>query len=173
MLLQEMLSKYSRQLTEVDAQLHYGIRSGHSKALLLSKLRKKKLILHYMEQCRNKIDNVMQKQYSLEQLSITTMQIEAMKDTSNVFKKFTKVHSIEKIERLQENIEDFQEQIMEINESLGTDPLMFDEDELLKELDEIEPPRPIVATATFPVVPETIDEIKTGGVENERVPLLV
>ena len=161
MLLQEMLSKYSRQLQEVEGDIRYGLKHGHSKPVLLSKLKKKKLILHYMDQCRKKIDVILHKQYALEQLNITSMQIEAMKGTSQVFKRFTRIHSIEKIEELQGNIEDLQDQIMEINETIGTEPMMFDEEELEKELNELEVETPLpVSTVEFPVVPEEPVSIK-------------
>ena len=90
MLLQEMLSKYGRQLVELEMDIKSGIRRGLSKPTLLTKLRKKKILLHYMNQCRKKIDAIVQKQYALEQLNITAMQIEAMKGTAKVFKTFTK-----------------------------------------------------------------------------------
>jgi hypothetical protein len=167
MLLQEMLSKYGRQLTELEMDIKSGIRRGLSKPTLLTKLRKKKILLHYMEQCRKKIDAIVQKQYALEQLNITAMQIEAMKGTAKVFKTFTKTYNIDKIEQLQENMVDLQEQIMEINDTIGSDPLLFDEDELMEELNEIanEPDITPVATISFPVVPE-------NKIVNDRVALL-
>lgn len=167
MLLQEMLSKYGRQLAELEMDIKSGIRRGLSKPTLLTKLRKKKILLHYMEQCRKKIDAIVQKQYALEQLNITAMQIEAMKGTAKVFKTFTKTHNIDKIEQLQENMVDLQEQIMEINDTIGSDPLLFDEDELMEELNEIasEPDTTPVATISFPVVPE-------NKIVNDRVALL-
>jgi len=167
MLLQEMLSKYGRQLAELEMDIKSGIRRGLSKPTLLTKLRKKKILLHYMNQCRKKIDAIVQKQYALEQLNITAMQIEAMKGTAKVLKTFTKTHNIDKIEQLQENMVDLQEQIMEINDTIGSDPLLFDEDELMEELNEIasEPDITPVATISFPVVPE-------NKIVNDRVALL-
>jgi hypothetical protein len=169
MLLQEMLSKYGRQLSELELDIKSGIRRGVSRPILLTKLRKKKIVLHYMDQCRKKIDAIVQKQYALEQLNITAMQIEAMKGTAKVFKTFTKTHNIEKIEHLQENMTDLQDQIMEINDTIGADPLMFDEDELLEELDELanEPDTTPIATVSFPVAPQPEASEKT-----ERVALL-
>lgn len=162
MLLQEMLSKYGRQLHQVKEDLRYGIRNGQPKSSLIAKLRKKKIILHYMNQCRQKIDSIVQKQYALEQLDITAMQVEAMKGTAKVLKNFSKTHNIEKIEELQENMADLQDQIMEINEVIGAEPLMFDESELEDELMSImnEPMPTPVSTVEFPLVPEddTIDE---------------
>jgi hypothetical protein len=162
-----MLSKYGRQLAELEMDIKSGIRRGLSKPTLLTKLRKKKILLHYMNQCRKKIDAIVQKQYALEQLNITAMQIEAMKGTAKVFKTFTKTHNIDKIEQLQENMVDLQEQIMEINDTIGSDPLLFDEDELMEELNEIasEPDITPVATISFPVVPE-------NKIVNDRVALL-
>ena len=166
MLLQEMLSKYGRQLHQVEEDLRYGIRQKHAKSLLITKLRKKKIILHYMNQCHQKIDSIVQKQYALEQLDITAMQVEAMKGTAKVLKHFSKTHNVEKIEELQENMADLQDQIMDINEVIGAEPLMFDEAELEDELVSImnEPIPTPVSTVEFPVVPteqaqqETIDE---------------
>ena len=162
MLLQEMLSKYGRQLHQVEEDLRYGLRNGQPKSSLITKLRKKKIILHYMNQCRQKIDSIVQKQYALEQLDITAMQVEAMKGTAKVLKSFSKTHNIEKIEELQENMADLQDQIMEINEVIGAEPLMFDESELEDELMSImnEPAPTPVSTVEFPLVPEddTVDE---------------
>jgi hypothetical protein len=162
-----MLSKYGRQLAELEMDIKSGIRRGLSKPTLLTKLRKKKILLHYMNQCRKKIDAIVQKQYALEQLNITAMQIEAMKGTAKVLKTFTKTHNIDKIEQLQENMVDLQEQIMEINDTIGSDPLLFDEDELMEELNEIasEPDITPVATVSFPVVPE-------NKIVDDRVALL-
>jgi Zn-dependent oligopeptidase len=143
-------------MLELESDIKSGIRQGLGKPILLTKLRKKKILLHYMEQCRKKIDAIVQKQYALEQLNITAMQIEAMKGTAKVFKTFTKTHNIDKIEQLQGDMQDLQDQIMEINDTIGAEPLLFDEDELMEELNEIanEPDKTPVATVSFPVVPE-------------------
>ena len=155
MLLQEMLSKYTRQLSEVEDSLRAGIRMGHAKSSLITKLRKKRIILHYMKTCQQKIDSIVQKQYALEQLDITAMQVAAMKGTTKVLKNFSKTHNIEKIEELQENMADLQDQIMEINDVIGTEPVMFDDSELEEELMELCKPEPsVVSTIEFPIVPE-------------------
>ncbi len=166
-----MLSKYGRQLRDLEDEIHHGIKRGASKPVLLTKLRRKKIVLHYMDRCRKKIDAIVQKQYALEQLNITAMQIEAMKGTAKVFKTFTKTHNIDKIEELQGNMEDLQDQIMEINDTIGTEPLMFDEDELEQELIKLEntPMETPVATISFPIVPK----LETGGsVETDKIALL-
>jgi predicted transcriptional regulator len=159
MLLQEMLSKYTRQLSEVEDNLRTGIRRGQTKQSLITKLRKKKIILHYMNTCQQRIDSIVQKQYALEQLDITAMQVEAMKGTAKVLKHFNKTHNVDKIEELQENMSDLQDQIMEISDVIGAEPLMFDESELEEELMELCKPEPSpMSTIEFPVVPNQAEE---------------
>tara|TARA_B100000902_G_C27110087_1_gene813113 strand:- start:396 stop:767 length:372 start_codon:yes stop_codon:yes gene_type:complete len=89
-----------------------------------------------MNQCRQKINQVMQKQYAVEQLNLTAMQIETLQETVGVFETFNKKHNIDKIEELQNTMADLTDQVMDINETIGSEPLLddFDEDELLKEL---------------------------------------
>lgn len=162
-----MLSKYTRQLLEVEDHLRTGIRRGQAKQSLITKLRKKKIILYYMNTCQQRIDSIVQKQYALEQLDITAMQVEAMKGTAKVLQKFSKTHNVEKIEELQENMSDLQDQIMEINDVIGAEPLMFDESELEEELMELcKPDLSPMSTVEFPVVPE---EETPEGEETRRL----
>lgn len=154
MLLQEMLKKYSKQLSDLELDIRHSLQRGHGKQVLISKLRRKKILLHYMGQCRKKIDVILQKKYAVEQLNITAMQIDAMKDTATVFRTFTNKHNIEKIEELQDTMEDLQGQIMDINDTLGTEQLIFDEVELERELNELDYNPVTVPIATFPDVPQ-------------------
>lgn len=159
MLLQEMLKKYSRQLSDLELDIRHSLARGHDKHVLLSKLRRKKILLHYMQRCRKKIDVILHKKYAVEQLNITAMQIDAMKDTADVFRTFTNKHNIEKIEELQDTMEDLQGQIMDINESLGTEQLIFDDDELEKELNDLNYEAATVAIATFPDVAQPQSQV--------------
>ena len=156
-LLASMQTKYEHQMEEIDESVKRGVRLGTRKKDLLVQLRKKKIIAQYTKQCSAKREQVMHKTYALEQLSITSMQLEAMKSTAAVFKTFTKLHNVEKIEQLQANIEDYHDQVMEIDTIIGQDTVNVDEDELESELQglyEI----PIANTpppmATFPSVPQ-------------------
>ena len=97
------------------------------------------------------------------------MQLEAMKSTANVFKNFTKTHSVEKIEQLQDSMEEYQDQVMEIDEIINKDNVDFDEDELEKELQEMyNTPMEVELQplATFPSAPQ-------HEIINDKVPLLV
>jgi len=169
LLLASMQSKYDRQIEDIDQEVKSGIKRGVNRKQLLAKLRKKKIISHYVSQCSAKRDQILHKQYALEQLSIGSMQLEAMKSTANVFKNFTKTHSVEKIEQLQDSMEEYQDQVMEIDEIINKDNVDFDEDELEKELQEMyNTPMEVELQplATFPYVPQ-------HEIINDKVPLLV
>ena len=81
------------------------------------------------------------------------MQIDALRDTTKLMKNFTKTNSIEKIEQLTDTMNELQDNIMDINETLNTDVLDFDESELEDELNELNRTDPNII-ATFPVVPQ-------------------
>jgi len=156
----EMLSKYRRQVADIEADVKHGLNRGYNKQSLISKLRRKKIITHHITQCEQKIDVLVQKQYQLEQLNITIMQIDALRDTTKLMKNFTKTNSIEKIEQLTDTMNELQDNIMDINETLNTDVLDFDEDELERELNKMNQTEPNII-ATFPVVPQ--DDILSPG----------
>ena len=149
----EMLSKYRRQVADIEADVKHGLKRGYNKQSLITKLRRKKIITHHITQCEQKIDVLVQKQYQLEQLNITIMQIHALRDTTKIMKNFTQTNNIEKIEQLTDTMNELQDNIMDINESLNTDILDFDDDELEHELNELKRTDPTII-ATFPVVPQ-------------------
>jgi len=131
-----MVNKYDRQRQRLDDSIRDGLKRNEDKSVLIQKLKQKKIVIHYMNQCRQKINQVMQKQYAVEQLNLTAMQIETLQETVGVFETFNKKHNIDKIEELQNTMADLTDQVMDINETIGSEPLLddFDEDELLKEL---------------------------------------
>ena len=141
-LLQEMVNKYDRQRQRIDDSIRDGMRRGEDKSVLIQKLKQKKIVIHYMNQCRNRINQVMEKSLAVEQLSLTAMQLEALQQTAYVFQAHNKKYNIEKIEKLQDTMTELTEQVMDISETIGSEPLLneFDEDELLKELEELKQP---------------------------------
>ena len=122
-----------------------------------------------MNQCRQRINQVMQKQYAVEQLNLTAMQIEALQETVGVFQTFNKKHNMDKIEELQSTMADLTDQVMDINETIGSEPLLddFDEDELLKELNSFDVETKQVVD--FVEVPLELPEIK---IQSDKVALL-
>ena len=117
--------------------------------------------MYYISQCERRTESIVGKRYALEQLELTAMQIEAMKSSTTVLKKFTKTHNITKLEELQSTMEDLQADVMDIDELLSTDTMSIDEDELEEELKKLSEQPHIVSTIAFPTVPE-----------DEHVPLL-
>ena len=130
-----MVNKYDRQRQRLDDSIRDGLKRNEDKSVLIQKLKQKKIVIHYMNQCRQRINQVMQKQYAVEQLNLTAMQIEALQETVGVFQTFNKKHNMDKIEELQSTMADLTDQVMDINETIGSEPLLddFDEDELLKD----------------------------------------
>ena len=97
------------------------------------------------------------------------MQIETLQETVGVFETFNKKHNIDKIEELQNTMADLTDQVMDINETIGSEPLLddFDEDELLKELNSFDVETKQVID--FVEVPLELPEIK---IKSDKVALL-
>ena len=156
-----MLKKYERQHTELLRDIKQSIKEKKDKTVLLHKLRRKKIVLFYMESTRRKIQSLISKQYALEQLNITRLQLNAIKDTVKVFKLFNKSHSLEKIEDLQDTLEELSGQFMDVNEAISNEqsPLLeFDDDELEQELELL-----ANGSVDFPVVP--VHEVELTNIE--------
>jgi len=163
----EMLSKYRRQVEEIEADVKHGLNRGYNKNILISKLRRKKIITQHITHCEQKIDVLIQKQYQLEQLNITIMQIDAIKDTTKIFKEYTP--KLEKIEQLSATITELQDDIMEVNDTLNMDIIDFDDDELEKELKQLDNQPDVNIISTFPVVPQHDTVYNT----DDKIPLLI
>lgn len=163
----EMLSKYIRQIEEIEADVKHGLKRGYNKNILINKLRKKKIISHNITQCEQKINVLIQKQYQLEQLNITIMQIDALRDTTKLMKNFTKTNKIEKIEQLTDTMSELQDNIMDINEQLTIDVIDFNDDELEHELAELNSGLETNIIATFPIVPQ--NDITSSDNKEEQI----
>lgn len=140
-LLAEMLKKYQNQYDDLGRDIRGSLRTS-DRRVLVHKLRRQKVILHYMDACRRKMEALMQKRYAIEQLSITKLQLDALKSSAKVLKTFAKEHSIEKIEDLQDTLEELTTQILDVNTCLSeAAPLVqFDDLELERELDMLQLP---------------------------------
>tara|TARA_B100000674_G_scaffold158938_1_gene126924 strand:- start:3371 stop:3871 length:501 start_codon:yes stop_codon:yes gene_type:complete len=160
-----MVDKYEKQYDEMHNDLILAVKAKQRKDVLIHKLRRKKVVLHHMNVCRRKIETLTQKQYALEQLNITKMQIDAIKDTVKVFKIFNKNYSIEKIEDLQDQLEEFSSQIMEVDSCLNeaTPLIEIDDSELADELDEME-------SLMFPSVPTNVPIMKNNEDHDPLLP---
>lgn len=145
------------------------IKQKVAKKNILGKLKRKKIIEHYIGVCQKRIDVIIEKEYALEQLNITSLHIEALRSTVSVFKTFNTKNNYEKLEQLQTQYEELTDDISDINSLLENQPFIdIDEDELENDLKELENdllPRPPVATTEetihLPDVPQTEAVLKT------------
>ena len=158
-LVQQLQDKYEKQKTLLDQDIQRGIKMKESKIILINKLKRKKILDHYMSICSKRIEVLIHKEYAVEQLNITAMQIEALKNTVNVFKHFNKNINVDKIEELQETLQELTDDVTDINGLLESQPtLEFDENELEDELKQLEQPEITpLSTVSFPVVPMQIE----------------
>jgi hypothetical protein len=132
MSLREMVYKYEIQLERTNEELKQKISERAAKDRLMVLLRRRKILRSYLTQCENRMTVCTQKQCSLEQLEITKMQLDAIKSTSRIFKRFTNRNTVEKVEMLQESMCALQEDMMDISDILEQ-PVVEDldvEDEL-------------------------------------------
>ena len=131
--LHDMIFKYEKLRQESCAK--FKEETKKTKKLFL--LKKIKTLDHYINACENKIAVCVHKQYALEQLEVTKMQVDAIRESTTVFRRFSKYNPIQKIEDLQDTMEEQMEELSDITGLLEQSPLQFDDDELMAELDQM------------------------------------
>jgi len=132
--LQDMIYKYEKIKTETRIKF----KQETTKRRKLMHLRRIKTLEHHITQCEAKLITCVNKQYALEQLEVSKMQIEAIKSSTSIFKSFSKYNPIHKIEDLQENMEERLEDLADVTDLLTSGTVEFDDDELMAELNDIE-----------------------------------
>lgn len=115
-LLRDMMKKYEKECRGCLEEF----RQTKEKRRKILILKKKKTIELHIKQCESRITSCIQRQYSLEQLELTRMQIKAVETTSKVFRKFTKYQSLQKVEDMQDNMEELMEKLTDMGDLLAT-----------------------------------------------------
>ena len=146
--LQEMVSKYERIRKETMTKL----KQAPKKSRKLLHLKRIKVLDFHIAQCELKIAACVHKQYSLEQLEITRLQINAIKASTSVFRSFSKYNPLHKIEDLQDTIEELTEDLSDVTNLLSSGTVDFDDADLEQELIEMEQ-EPEGAIEDLPRVP--------------------
>ena len=146
--LQEMVSKYERIRKETMTKL----KQSEKKSRKLLHLRKIKTLDFHINQCELKIASCINKQYSLEQLEVTRLQINAIKASTSVFRSFSKYNPLHKIEDLTDQMEELTEDLSDVTNLLSSGTVDFNEEELEQELLQMEQ-EPEGAIEEFPRVP--------------------
>lgn len=134
-MLREMISKYETQHVECTAEVRANI-GNRTKALRL--MRKRKLLESHIASCETRLHTCMQKQCSLEQLEIAKLQIAALKQSSTLFQRFSRRNSVQRIEELTETMQELSDDLMDVNDLLQTPLAPVDDEEVLRELNEME-----------------------------------
>ena len=129
--LSDMIYKYENLRRETGNKFKQTTKK--SKKLIL--LKKIKSLDHYIRACENKIAVCVHKQYALEQLEVTKMQVDAIRASTGVFHRFSKYNPIQKIEDLQDTMEEQLEALSDITGLLEQSPLQFDDEELIAEIE--------------------------------------
>ena len=172
-----MVAKYERQKNSLDEEIKRGVRMKENKSVLLQKLRQKKIVVYYMGKVSDRINQIMQKRFQIENLNLTVMQVNALRHTASVFKDFNKVNNLDKIEKLQETMIELTDQVLEINETLGSEPLLdIDEDELLAELNTIDTTEKVflpISTIETSVETQSVEIFPPHSPEQQQKRLLV
>ena len=166
-LVEKLKEKYCLQKTTLQGEIMMDIKQKKDKKLILGKLKRKKIIDHYIGVCQKRIDVITEKEYALEQLNITVLHIEALQDTVSIFKTFNTKNNYQKLEELQSQYEELTDDISDINSLLENQPFIdIDETELEQDLQELENnlnPKPIVATSeetiNLPEVPPQTEAV--------------
>ena len=111
----DMIKKYERERDECLIKF----KQASSKSEKMRILRKRKMLSVHIGHCESRITSCAQRQYSLEQLELTRMQIKAVETTSKVFRKFTKYQSIQRVEDMQDNMEELMDVLTDMNDLLA------------------------------------------------------
>ena len=146
--LQSMVSKYERIRRDTMQKL----KQANKKSRKLLHLKKIKTLDFHINQCELKIATCVHKQYSLEQLEITRLQINAIKASTSVFRSFSKYNPIHKLEDLQDTMEELTDDLTDVTNLLSSGTVEFDDDALEQELLQMEQ-EPEGAIEDMPQVP--------------------
>tara|TARA_B100001250_G_scaffold414387_1_gene452440 strand:+ start:2459 stop:2992 length:534 start_codon:yes stop_codon:yes gene_type:complete len=169
-MLREMISKYEKQYAECTREVRLQL-GNRPRAIRL--MRKRKILQSHIATCEKRLHVCMNKQCALEQLEITKMQINALKDSSTVFKRFARRNSMARIEELTDTMQELSDDLMDMGDLLQTPLQTVDEDEVLMELNQLEeevagilPQVPFVATVT------TLPQVETMESDNAELELV-
>ena len=157
-------------LKEQMSKLRPGSSLNTLKQKALRLLKQKKMYQEQLDQLQNQTFKMEQAQMTTETLKNTVVTYEAMKLANTQLKQQYKQINLDKLEKVQDEMEDLMELANEVQESLGRYDVDVDEDELNAELDLLqdefveEEPSYLDAVPTF--VPEVKEEKQLESVTN-------
>lgn len=154
MILEKMQDRYSKECSE-SKNLAVKYAKDDQKVLAKACLRRCKMLESQMANISARRAVCEQKRFAIEQINSVNMQVSAMQSTARTFKVFLKQNDLDRIQDLQENLQQAIIDTCDINEALSEElPLLnsYDEGDLEDEL------RSLMLTSeiqrSFPSTPE-------------------
>jgi len=161
LMLRELILKYEKERKTNEVALRQALLNGNRTHQLIA-LRKRKTLDFYIDGASRRLHTITEKQYAVEQLSVTKLHLDAMQHTSQIFKIFARKNSVDKVERLCDTLSDLTDRVLEVDELLQ-EPLDLDDATLAEELREIELEGMPEAPVTKPE-PEPVRELEIVAV---------
>lgn len=135
--------------TALRAKARTYARSGNRKHAM-HYLKRAKLFDHQIHILHERVLHCSQRIITLRNMHMASMQLQAIRSATRVFKDFTRQHDLDRVERLQDELEDGMQHVLEVSNMLEitTDDVDIDESTLEEELNELE-------MFDIPVAPDT------------------
>ena len=153
-LLKQQINKYNSDMNMSRHVLKNSILKKESKTQQLYYLKRLKLLESHMKSTTDRLLAVDQQTLSLEAVKLSVKQFDAMKLTTKTLSHYMKQTDVDKIEDLQDKLSDYIADATEVsnimNRNLDPD---FDEDDLEKELEELNRDEGNSLNVTFPNAP--------------------
>lgn len=153
-LLKQQINKYNSDMNMSRHVLKNSIMKKESKTQQLYYLKRLKLLESHMKSTTDRLLAVDQQTLSLEAVKLSVKQFDAMKLTTKTLSHYMKQTDVDKIEDLQEKLSDYIADATEVsnimNRNLDPD---FDEDDLEKELEELNRDEGNSLNVSFPNAP--------------------
>lgn len=124
-----MESKYERQRGSLNVILKASI---GDRAKCLHLLRRRRIIDYYIKACHEKASALYSKKMAVEQIAINNSQLQALKQVTKVFE--SNRVNIEKIEALEESMQNMYEHLLEVDDVLTVPAIDIDDNDLMEEL---------------------------------------
>jgi hypothetical protein len=169
----KLIDKYEKQIREQKLQARSKM---NNKSDCMRHVRTMRIIKHHKSQLENRLVAGMSRRYHLESLNVTKMHIQAIQTTSATFKQFLNQHDVEKVNEIQDTLEEMIEDACEINDIVAKDSFSVDESEYEEDyqmlLAEVQSPGVSEGDGlVFPQVPVG-DVGGEGGLGEEQVELI-
>ena len=100
-------------------------------------LKRAKQFDYQIEQLQKRVLTCTQKIITLQNMHMASMQLRAIHKTTQVFKDFTRQHDLDRVEKLQDELENGMERVMEVHDTLVQDTIDVDESDLESELNDL------------------------------------